>query len=275
MSAAAAPVGTNFINALSKLQLNNVPSDLHTQHHLNDLRLHIQLLGLAIKNYDKLFNYTKYAQNRIGKLVEEVNALSSSGVASNNERIMSKMRNIQEASATMATTKNILASQNIISKKVTMDTFISTLNQLSQAIREVNKDILKIKADVLFKKQGLFGKSPEEQQEELNRSLLAIEMSINSEKRKFVNLKQQLTNAESAVAAGETAAKLQARLNRLRGEFNSASSLPIAGLSNPQQRNRVSNVIKKIQTKLNTTVMGGKHKTRKHRHTKHRHTRRN
>jgi hypothetical protein len=274
MSAAAAPE-TNLISALSKLQLNTLPGDLYTRRQLNDLRFSIQLLDLAIKRYDKLFNYTIYAQNRIGKLVGEVDALSSSGVASNNERIASKIRNIQEAAATMATTKNILDSNNISAKKLTMDTFITTLTELSQAIRKVNLDMMKIKADVLFKKEGIMNNSPEDQQENFRKTLSAVELSINSEKRKFVKLKDELAAAENAAKAGESAAKLKARLNRLRGDFNSASSLPIAGLSNPQQRNKVGNIIKKIQTKINTTTKGGKRVTHKRRHTKRRHTRRN
>ncbi len=270
MSAAASAASeSNLISALSKLKLNTLPGDLYTRRQLNELRVAIQLLDIAIKKYDKLYNYTQYAQYRVGKLVEEVEALASSGVPSNNERIKSKMRNIQEAAAEMATTKNILASNNISTKKLTMDTFIKTLTELSQAVHKVNLEMLKIKADVLFKE------SPEEEQNELKKALLAVESSINSERRKFVKLKEELTAAESAVERGESAAKLQARLNRLRGNFNSASSMPIAGLSNPQQRNKVGNVIKKIQFKLNATAKGGARKTHKRRTSRRRHTRRN
>jgi hypothetical protein len=56
--------------------------------------------------------------------------------------------------------------------------------------------------------------------------------------------------------------RLEDRLDRLK-----TNGLPIAGLATPEQRNRVGNVIRTIQNKLNRTVRGGQlrktHKKRK------------
>jgi hypothetical protein len=274
MSAAASMSNNSLVGYLSQIDTSKLSEDLYDKRILNDLNTHMKILELQIKNYDKLFNYTKYAINKLEMLSKQIEELSKSGVSTNNQRIKSLQENIYKTSSNYATTKNIFNSPNILPKKVTMETFISTLTNLSNAITDVYKDIFKLPADKLFKSSSLLGNSAETKKQKFLDELLRINTSVKEERGKFIKLKRTLEEAEAAQSAGETAAKLKARLNKLKGDFNSASSIPIAGLSNPQQRNKITKAIANIQRKINTTTKGGR-VTRKHRYSRRRQTRRN
>lgn len=263
---------SSLVGYLSQLDLSKLPNDIYTKRIVDDFKLHLKILELKINNYDKLFNYTKYANSKIKALEKQIGDLSASGVSNNNERIIKLKKNKNNTRKNYEITKGILNSPNISPKMVTMDSFIKTLTELSDAITDIYKDIAKLPADKIFK-SSFFGNSAAKKQEKFLQDLLNMSASIKTEKNKFIKLKQALVDAESAQKAGESADKLQARLAKLKGDFNSASSLPIAGLSNPQQRNSITKAIANIQRKINTTVKGGA--TRKRRHSRRRHTRRN
>lgn len=274
MSAAAASVSNNsLVSYFSQINTNKLSLNLYDKRILNDLNTHLKLLEIQIKEYDKLFNYTKYAINKLEMLSRNIEKLSREGVSINNERIKTLQENIHKTAANYATTKNIFNSPNILPKKVTMETFVKTLTNLSNAITDVYKDIFKLPADKLFKSGGLLGNTAETKKQKFLDELLGITTSIKEERSKFMKLKRALEEAETAQSAGETAAKLKARLDKLKGDFNSASSIPIRGLSNPQQRSGITKAISNIQRKINTTTKGGA--TRKRRHSHRRHTRRN
>lgn len=260
MSAAASASNNSvedLLSQVSNINFSKVPSNIYVRRQLNELKMRLAVLNISIKKYDKLFNYTKYYENKISALVENIEKLSREGVKINNERIVSRQANIQSISQNYLTTKEIMNSPNVLAKKVTLQNFITTLEELYNAYRDVTKSIMSIPANVLFKKDGMFGKTPEAKQEALQQDLLNIQLSVKSQLKKFTDLKAELDSAETAQKAGETAAKLEARLKKLRGNFNSASSIPIASISTPAQRNKISKVIEKIQRKFNTTSKGG------------------
>lgn len=272
MSAAASMSNNSLVGYLSQINTTKLSEDFHNKRTLDDLNTHLKILQLAMKNYDKLFNYTQYALSKLDMLVRQVEKLSREGVSLNNERIKSLQENIKNTAANYATTKNIFNSNNIFVKKVTMDTFINTLTELEKAFSDIAKDIAKLPPEKMFK-SSFFGKSSKDKQDELYNNLIGIVLSIKNEKGKFIKLKKQLTEAEEAQRSGEAISKLKARLNKLRNGFNSASSIPIRNISNPQQRSAITKAISNIQRKINTTAKGGA--TRKRRHSRRRHTRRN
>lgn len=246
----------NFMNYLAEINFTKVPTNLSIQRDLRDLQSNLSMLNVAIKKYDSLFNYTKHYQNKISKVVNNIEQLSKEGVSSNNERIASKQKNIEKITQNYVTTKEIMNSPDILVKKVTIDNFITTLGSLYNAFADVYKSIMKIPADTLFKSTTLV--PAVKKQEKLGEDLLAIMMSIKSQKAKFSKLKSELDAAETAQESGETVAKLEARLHKLRGNYNSISSMPIAGISIPAQRNRLGAVVSKIQRTFNATAKGGK-----------------
>lgn len=255
------------MNYIADINFTKVPVNLSIQRDFRDLQSNLRILDVAVKQYDSLFNYTKHYQNKIGRVVNNIEQLSKEGVPTNNERITSKQQNIERISQNYITTKEIMNSPDILVKKVTIDKFITTLGTLYQAFADVYKNVMKIPADKLFK-ANTFGSSSVEKQTKFGEDLLAIMMSIKSQRAKFSKLKSEIDAAEEAQRSGETVAKLETRLRRLRSDFNSASSVPIAGISAPAQRNRLGAILSKVQRTLNTTARGGKRsvyrKTRKH-----------
>jgi regulator of PEP synthase PpsR (kinase-PPPase family) len=267
----SATSNNSIVGYFSQIDVSKLSNNFYNQRMLRDLIGHIAELNLAIKKYDKLFNYTKYATSKIEKIMKNIEELSLAGVNSTNQRIKNLEKNLQNTSRNYATTKEILNSENILPKKITIETFINTLNVLHNAIKEVAKDILKLRSDKLFK-SDILGKSADKKKEDFYEELIAISVSINLEKQKFIKLKRALEEAEAAQRAGESVSKLEARLKALRTRFDSISSLPIAGISTPHQRNSLTKVLTNIQRKINTSVRGG---TRKQHHLRRNYTRRN
>lgn len=281
-SAAAATTNKNIFNLFSEIDVTQLAHNLNDRRILTDLKTHIHELNVAINEYNMIFNYTKYAQLRMKKIeeylysimkeIENISTKSTKNTAQiNSESIQALQRNITRYSQNYAntkaryeTTKNIIKSTNVLAKEITVDNIIKVLTQMYDAFRNINKDIIKIDPKILFKNNAANAAAAvaaDKKDQFLNNSI-AIQLSIQNEIKKFKKLKKDLEEAKKETNKNAVLHRLEDRLDRLK-----TNGLPIAGLATPEQRNRVGNVIRTIQNKLNRTVRGGQlrktHKKRK------------